>query len=339
MLIIFSIKKQYFVYLFFYLFTCKVSGYIDAFDKCFNFIITLSNSLLIIIYFYEEYSSKLNNKQYTEKLVFKSPEEVNLEKKKQKNENLKLTILILSLILMNIITNYIFEYSKDLFELDINILILFFINYLCFERNIYSHQLVSIFMDIITLILSLFFKQKIGVLKIILFIIGSYTYCFSFVLIKYINTIYFINIYLLGSLQGMIGFVLYIITQIINENKIIDLNLIPYYIYIVSIIIGFSYHYINYKIIFELNPLYFYIFENILFFIMDIQLNIESIGYIIIIISSLIYLEIIELNFCNLNYNIKKKIMERALYNEEKSIYKSSYYSEMQKQNLINLII
>jgi len=39
----------------------------------------------------------------------------------------------------------------------------------------------------------------------------------------------------------------------------------------------------------------------------------DSIGDIFCIISNLIYLEILELNFCNLNYNLKKAIIKRGL--------------------------
>jgi hypothetical protein len=217
---------------------------------------------------------------------------------------------------MNIISNFIDEYSKELFELDINILLLFFINYLCFERNIYSHQLVSIFMDIITLIISLFFKQKINILKIILFIIGSYTYCFSFVLIKYINTIYFINIYLLGSLIGIPGLI-----QFYRSSFFKDINehiLICVLLFILLVFHNFIY----FVVIFKIGVIVAIIPKSIVSFITEIIKGKPPIYEIILIvlffISCLIYLEILELKFWGLNKNITKNIIKRG--NDEMNI-------------------
>ena len=236
--------------------------------------------------------------------------------------------------------NYFYDLTtKYLIELDIDILTLFLINNLCFEKNIYSHQLISIIMNIIILIFGFYFKIKIIIHNLILYILSSYMYSFYFLLIKYLNTNYFINIYLLGSVGGIISLIVKIIFHVINNNKIIDLDLTPIFILIFSFIVAFFYHFINYKIIFELNPFYFYIFDDISFFIfilMDKVLSIQSIAIIIILISLLIYIEIIELNFCDLNYNTKKKIMERASKNID--VINTSIYSiDLSKINKTNL--
>ena len=48
-------------------------------------------------------------------------------------------------------------------------------------------------------------------------------------------------------------------------------------------------------------------------YIFKVKFILDSIGDIFCIISNLIYLEILELNFCNLNYNLRKSIIERGL--------------------------
>ena len=56
--------------------------------------------------------------------------------------------------------------------------------------------------------------------------------------------------------------------------------------------------------------------DKILFYSLDIfraKFILDSIGDIFCIISNLIYLEILELNFCNLNYNLRITIIERGL--------------------------
>ena len=56
--------------------------------------------------------------------------------------------------------------------------------------------------------------------------------------------------------------------------------------------------------------------DKILFYNLDIfraKFILDSTGDIFCIISNLIYLEILELNFCNLNYNLRITIIERGL--------------------------
>ena len=159
------------------------------------------------------------------------------------------------------------------------------------------------------------------------------------------NTNYFINIYLLGSIDGIINLIVKIIFHVINSNKIIDLDLTPIFILIFSFIVAFFYHFINYKIIFELNPFYFYIFDDISFFIFTLinkLLSFDLIPLSLILISSLIYIEIIELNFCGLNYNIKKNIMNRAneiIHGSIISINELSYNAINKENELYDNII
>ena len=76
-------------------------------------------------------------------------------------------------------------------------------------------------------------------------------------------------------------------------------------------------NYLFYYIIYKLSPTHAIISQCIsillpTIFLFSFNQMIISILYIISIIFSLIYLEIIELNFCNLNLNLKKNIYNRG---------------------------
>jgi hypothetical protein len=66
--------------------------------------------------------------------------------------------------------------------------------------------------------------------------------------------------------------------------------------------------------------LFIYNYENISkyskYFIISFSV-VNSIIQIIVIFGFLIYLEMIELNFCNLNYNLKKTIIDRSIEDYE----------------------
>ena len=56
------------------------------------------------------------------------------------------------------------------------------------------------------------------------------------------------------------------------------------------------------------------------------------IGYCLTIIGFLIYLEIIELNFCGFNYNLRKKIIERSV----EDMIQEINYDDEQNESLID---
>jgi len=110
-----------------------------------------------------------------------------------------------------------------------------------------------------------------------------------------------------------------------------DGETIKYEILIMFFGIAFYFIYIYYEvmIIYYLTPVHYFFYDSIYEFIIDTFLFIyflinkekedisenifEIVGDFLAIIGFLIYLEIIELNFCDLNYNLRKKIIERGI--------------------------
>ena len=87
------------------------------------------------------------------------------------------------------------------------------------------------------------------------------------------------------------------------------------------------YIYFEVLIIYYLTPVHYFFYDSTYQFLCDIaqfifnliekenlaEIIIEIVGDLFALIGFFIYLEIIELNFCKLNYNIRKKIIERSI--------------------------
>lgn len=318
MLIEFSIEKKIFIYFpLFILISYIRETFIIEYDFGVNdnLIYDFPRIFMIIFYIFEKKLSKRKIKYVDPQLLFKDQNEVYIETHRKKKENIKKIILIVCLILFNMIFDYLSLLYKELTKYNLDFLILFLINNIFFEKNIYSHQFLSIMINIFALIYG--FYKEIYLSKSFLFyqISSSYTECFSYLLIKYINMQYYINIYLLGSLEGIGLLIRYIIKQIIDGENFIEINDIPIYIYAFSFLVLSSYFFLKYKVIFELNSFYFFIMDNFSYFLITIIQNYEYLDLIkfsVVFLSSLIYCEIIQLNFCSLSDNTKKKIMERG---------------------------
>ena len=201
------------------------------------------------------------------------------------------------------------------------VLFFFFIDNIFNKKKRYSHEILSINMNLITtILLFLYYYEtliKLDFYKIFLLFLSNYCYVFSISLMKYITITYFINIFLLASIFGLSE----IIFQIIYFSKSI-LNYEFSYIHIISFIEMFLNNYLLFYIIYYLSPCHSIISQCISFvflvFINDIiEKNLLKLSLLfLIIISCLIYLEILELNFCNLNYNLKKHISERIQFDK-----------------------
>ena len=74
------------------------------------------------------------------------------------------------------------------------------IEIIIFKKEFYSHQIISFIIFIILYFYTFYQQFK---LFYILDILQYYSYSLSLNLIKYINTKYFINIYLLASIHGI----------------------------------------------------------------------------------------------------------------------------------------
>ena len=235
----------------------------------------------------------------------------------------KMKTKIVILIICSLIFDSIYE-IKGYFN-EINIIeefITFVLFYILLERIIfnisfYSHHKVSV--DIILILFIYYFILNIiqskKYLSYIFNILINYSYSFSLLLIKYINTQYFINIYFLGTMRGICRTIQLIFQFRENIMKILYLDNI--YFTLFYFILKLIYNFLLCKIISKLSPLHSELIEYITLFINFFIDKNEIIDYIILgscFISSLIYLEILILNFCDLNKNIKENISERGDY-------------------------
>ena len=182
-----------------------------------------------------------------------------------------------------------------------------FIDIFVFNKKRYLHQIISI---IIISILSIFlFIYYFYYYKYytFLFILSNYSYAFSILIVKYINTKYFISVYIFGFIFGLIELILLLIKGFFQFN----FNWIDILFYFELI----GNYYLFYYIIYKLSPTHAIITEGISILLVVVFIRQETIKYIlafICIFFALIYLEIIELNFYNLNKNLKKNIHNRA---------------------------
>ena len=309
MLIILNINKDYLFLLFFLIINFILNSIqkkcVDFYKRNFKFMFGLSQLCLIIFYFWENYITKEMKKKFN-------------QMKKNKTQITIIFLIVFSIIFF-VIYNYIEFYFKsnlNIFESYITIsLLLILIDLIFFKKHFYSHHIISINLNVFLLIYFIITKKKY-VLNDIFFIIKYYSYSFSFFLIKYINTIYYINIFLLGSLSGISFLVQYFIHNpygiciIINQN-----NFLYVMIFFIVVLIQVFLYFI---IVLKLGVIHAFIIDSLSNFILlsfDLS-KINKIEIIIIglsIISCLIYLEIMELNFCGLNHNIKKNIGNRAM--------------------------
>ncbi len=232
--------------------------------------------------------------------------------------------IIIELILICIseyipICHHITQYDSNNYHINAKqyyniFLFFFFFDFILLKKNLYSHHILSI---IINSIIPIFlFISSIGDEEFLInfiYFIRYYVIALFYFLIKLMNNEYFINIYLFGFFSGLIKIIFYFIDsshkQYINEIK----NQILFLIF--NYLIYLFHHFLQYKIIFKFEPIYSFlcIFMGE-FLIPIIILNFTyKLCYCLSIISSLIYLEIIELNFLGLNKNLKKNIDQRGI--------------------------
>ena len=135
---------------------------------------------------------------------------------------------------------------------------------------------------------------------------------------------YYINIYLLASINGIFTLIQFLIQYFnilyneFNFNNISDIILL-FIVMMINV-------YLEFKIISELGLIHRFMSDLISTYISEIIINkkfdLLLIG-LLLIISGLIYLEIIQLNFCGLNINIKQNI-EKRMDEEFKNQFKQN---------------
>ena len=320
MLISISIQKDYIYYIIFIIlkiFYSLMQSIISS-TNIYLFLYHICGIFLIIFYIIEKHSSDDYNFMIKKnKFIY--------EKTQNKKNNFKIISLIAFLIIFYVVYDYKFSwinFKLDYIEYYITIvLLLIIIEIFFFKKYIYSHQIISIIMIII---LSFFkfglkFLQSPPKLIHILVILKYYCYCFNLYLLKYMDTKYFINIYLLSCITSIFRLIQYLIENfniLIPELK--NNNILNTLYYFFTILID---HFLIYKVIIKLGPIHGCMCNILSYVVVNfIILKNDRFIMILLIISSLIYLEVLELNFYGLNKNIKKNIEKRGEEDKESEL-------------------
>jgi len=260
-----------------------------------NFYITeyISKVLLINPYLYQKISED-NNQIINRKI------------------NINHILLIIIIIIFYLINVHLELLNLNNFYLEI--ISIQFIDLVFFQKQFYSHHILSFILIIFSLpfIIINDYNNIKSIYVIILIIIKNYSENFSILLIKYVNNIYFTNIYLLGSLIGLFSS----IYQIIQMRFIFDFELLLLFYLIICFLINIMFFYILLKLG-AVHATICYHISNIIIYYFTNDSNLSTLEFCLFIFleifSSLIYLEIIELNFCGFEKNLKKNINSRAI--------------------------
>ena len=244
------------------------------------------------------------------------------------------------LLIIIIIIFYLINVHLELLNLNnfyLEIISIQFIDLVFFQKQFYSHHILAFILIIFSLpfIIINDYNNIKSIYVIILIIIKNYSENFSILLIKYVNTIYFTNIYLLGSLIGLFSS----IYQLIQMRFIFDFK--SYLI--IYLIICFLANIMFFYIILKLGAIHAticYHISNVIVYFVSNALKISTLQFCLFIFleifSTLIYLEIIELNFCRFDKNLKKNIISRSIIeiydivpkNDRKSITSSKFFND-----------
>ena len=237
----------------------------------------------------------------------------------------------------------IFWVTNDsyLSTLQINIIPMAIFSYLILKMKLYKHHYLCIIAVIIkSIIFSIIFGTFSNIqsftkeiLPLIVTFITDVVSCLTFVMYKYFMTIKYINPYKIMFFRGLIESPLSIITLVITSYKFKHIddfsvfkekaNIKEILILIAWIIIYFLYMLIFFKTIEIFNPFYLYfsiiLSEYIVFFISIENFEIWQIICTIFLMllcsfMILVFVEIIELNFCGLSKMTKDSIELRARF-------------------------
>ena len=308
MLIKINLKKEFF-YLLFLIPICMLKFILEFYiqNSKFNYysiIEPLSQTVMIFLYLYQKIESKLsslNNKN------------LKINRLHYVYQNLKNVIFLLCSIIFFLIPIYLKKY--DLKNIYSHTIIIFLVDLLFFQKEIYSHQILSIILNIISYIIIVITNPSLIFTlfyNFVFLILNNYCDSFSILLIKYINNIYFTSIYLLGFLIGLFSLLFQLILINFTLDEIKKAQYIVMSVYFINcVIFNIFYYYIMLK----LDPIHSKICIQISYlFIRHIinEKNKQSVFELLKIISGLIYLEILEFNFWGLNKNLKKYITLRS---------------------------
>ena len=294
-----------------------------------------------LIYFIS-YSKKTNNDlddSYSKrlKLLKKYKKEVKKDIKKK-----WLIILAISVLTIIYIVSVGLYRDRHLFEPRLYFLLFipFFTKFIL-KEEIYKHQYLSLIITIFAIILliipvCLVFEVE-DIVPNIINLIGGVSYSLMLILIKYIMLTYYMPplliCLLIGVISAIITFIGFFVFSLINYHDLsyfIDLldfseaeNKTTLIIYLILGFLLFSaLNVFTFLVIFYFSPILLLVTDIISPMLQWVVATIENgpimpdavfnpIGYCITLLSSLIYNEIIILNFCGLNENTKKFVQYR----------------------------
>ena len=270
----------------------------------------------------------------------------------------KIILLIISLSLIIVFQNFLFNFTNDEDTFEIRIYIILCIplfSKIILKENIYKHQYFSIVISIIGIIfivvpVCLVFNLNAVLSNIIVFINGI-MFSLFYVLIKYLVEKYYISPLKISLITGILALFLDCIVSIIysliryhdlsylknafdfsqEENKFkISIYIILYNLFklLQQFFVLLALFYFSPTLLIITNIISPFL-SWIVFGIQDIDsyfkmpdVVLYPIGYIIVIFSALIYNEIIIFNFCGLNKDTKKFVNQR-IHEELEDIMKT----------------
>ena len=197
------------------------------------------------------------------------------------------------------------------------LLLIFLIDGYCFRNVIYSHHIFSISLNFFLFISMIIYSKNSFsniIISLPILILNGYCYGFSILLIKYINYKYYLNIYLLASVTGLTHIIYEIFLVLFQFKKLTFLNL-NFMIYVLYFFISLFYNYLFYNIINKsgvIHALIYYYLSYLLYKIYTDKDYFSIMAMGVFIISSLIYIELVVLNFCGLNRNVEIEIEDRG---------------------------
>ena len=303
MFIKFHINREFFYFLLFVPISLIDKGVLKFISKT-QLIIDIINNFsmccLIIFYFYQIlYSREKNTKNKT--II-----------------SYNIILLIACCILFDLNHLWLLKFNqnnKSLKEIFF-VVIFLLIDIIVFNKNIYSHHILSnMIMIIISLIMYIFYSKHLlnFIISLYFIILESYCYSFQYLLIYYLNSHYFINVFLMGSIIGTSELIYNIIVFVTQDEKKI-IYTFPFLMFI--FIIKFFYHFLFFLIIYKISPIHAFLCYSISSMMFNFIFEKREIFYIslgfFLILSIMIYLEIIEIQCFGLIKNIKNKIIERS---------------------------
>ena len=282
-------------------------------DKILDFFEFIGNFFLIFLYLFENKLSNRNKKNNNQNKIIpkitdnfiKHLDLINIKNAKQKflkkNKKYILIFCIFFLRTIDCVSQYpFFDYyikKGSNFVVKCKFISIILASFL-FQvyLKFYMHQyfaFILIFISYIINFISLKNKNKIYFILMSLFI-KSISSSLSLYIFKYLNEIEYINIYLLGAIDGLI--------------------------YIIKFFEGFFFYYIIFTIIKILNPIYVIVFDVVILIFSNITLKFYLLIPIILeLVGILIFMEILIINCFGLGKNVEENIKKRAIeqYNSD----------------------